>query len=462
MLTTASPGTASQDFATRYVFDALEAARIPYALLRGHDELQQAGQDIEIDLLVDGKSVDRLGHELAGFGFTELPAWGHAPHRFFVSFSKAAGHWIKLDIVSDLYYGRPIRKYRLNLAAECLQNRRQEDVFLLSEPHEFLTTLLHCLLDKGHFRPKHQRRLHQLWLSLQNDDHAARTTEELIADALGPALTWSAASRLLEASDWDSLLLLAPAIERLLAGRSPMRGQLRQGQMLFLRRIRPLFFAFRRRGVSAALLAPDGAGKSTLAGSLVQDKFLRARLIYMGTNVAASTVGLPFTPYLVKKAKAAKEKKISSAPVAILFRALNLVNNIFEHWYRCLVARYHLLRGRFVIFDRFIYDSWIQERKKSLWKRFRYFLFDAPSPDPDLVLLLDAPGEILFARKGEHSAEWIDRQRAGYMKLKPVLPQMTVIDASQDADTVKNEATYLIWNSYRKAGMRSELNGSHR
>jgi hypothetical protein len=36
---------------------------------------------------------------------------------------------------------------------------------------------------------------------------------------------------------------------------------------------------------------------------------------------------------------------------------------------------------------------------------------------PDLVILLDAPAELLFARKGEHSPEVLDDWRAAYREL---------------------------------------------
>ena len=156
MLTEAGPGT-TRDFATQFVFDALENARIPYALLRGSDELHQAGQNVEIGILVMKIHIDRMAGQLERHGFYELPAWGHAPHRFFVCFSREFGHWIKLDVVSDLYYGRPIRKYHIDLAVECLRDRRKEEVFLLSATHELVTTLLHCLLDKGYFHAKRKQ-----------------------------------------------------------------------------------------------------------------------------------------------------------------------------------------------------------------------------------------------------------------------------------------------------------------
>ena len=86
------------------------------------------------------------------------------------------------------------------------------------------------------------------------------------------------------------------------------------------------------------------------------------------------------------------------------------------------VARYHVLRGRFVIYDRYVYDSWLAPRVRSVHKRIRRWLLDSACPAPDLVVLLDAPGELLYRRKGEHSVEWIEQQRQGYLSLADRVP----------------------------------------
>jgi thymidylate kinase len=64
------------------------------------------------------------------------------------------------------------------------------------------------------------------------------------------------------------------------------------------------------------------------------------------------------------------------------------------------------------------------------------------------VLLLDAPGELLYARKGEHDVALLERQREGYRALQPRFPRAFVLDASRDADRVRASATALIWREY--------------
>ena len=69
-------------------------------------------------------------------------------------------------------------------------------------------------------------------------------------------------------------------------------------------------------------------------------------------------------------------------------------------------------------------------------------------PAPDLILFLDAPGEVLYARKGEHSPAFLEEQRQGYLQLKQELPQMQVVNVDRDPDYVRREVTSIIWRSY--------------
>jgi thymidylate kinase len=198
--------------------------------------------------------------------------------------------------------------------------------------------------------------------------------------------------------------------------------------------------------LSVALLAPDGAGKSTLASELTLDAYLQAQLIYMGTNIAASTVGLPSTRWLHQRLKSLNGTTRRMSPNRILLKGLNFSNRLVEQWYRAGVAIYHLLRGRLVVFDRYIYDSWLSKRPTTPWKRLRKRLFETICPEPDLVILLDAPGQLLYERKREHTPEWLERQRLAYLGLKDWVPQMVVVDATRQAEEVKREVTALIWN----------------
>lgn len=434
----------------REVFAALDQAEITYCLLRGFEELDTPAESSEVDLLVDPEHLSFLANVLAAHGFVALPAWGHAPHHFFVAYDRARGVWLKFDVVIDLRYGMPYRTLRLDLLQNCLRHRqRRECTYVLSPADEFFTLFLHCLLDKGNFREARRARLFELWQQMAHDAAVSQRVREYVERFLAPALAWSSLAQALAEEDWQALIKRRSPVRRLLFRRNRMMSAGRFVSALLLRRMRPVFFALRRHGISVALLAPDGAGKSTLARELTRDAYLRAKLIYMGTNVAASTVGLPTTRWLHEKLKARNGVRQRRHPGMLALKGLAFINRLVERWYRAGVAISQLLRGRVVVFDRYIYDSWLNKKATTPWKRLRQKLFESICPTPDLVILLDAPGELLYERKREHTPAWLEQQRRGYLALRERVPQMKVVDATNPADEVRREVIALIWNHRR-------------
>jgi len=433
------------------VFSQLDGTGILYCLLREYEPATSNGGRCEIDLLVNPDDAPSFANAMTARGFVELPSWGHEPHRFFVTYDENTGAWLKLDVVTDLRYGKPIRRFRIDLMANCLQERQRRDaVYTLSPDNELITLFLHCLIDKGEFREKHRVRLTELRKLASHDATCNRRMAAHVDKYLSPTLAWQQLASAIDDDAWRDLLAQRTVVTRLFFWREPVRSTWRNLTTRLRRRMRPLFFAIHRRGLSVALLAPDGAGKSTLAYQLSRDPFLRARLIYMGTNVRANTVGLPTTAWLHHQIK--KHTTNGAARTLRLLKGFAFVNRVVEQWYRSFTAMYHLVRGRFVIYDRYVYDSWLVSRTMNWRKRLRRWLLEVCCPAPDLVILLDAPGEVLYQRKGEHSPEWLEQQRQGYLKLAERLPQMSIIDARQSAEQVKRQVTSLIWRIYGAQG----------
>jgi thymidylate kinase len=180
------------------------------------------------------------------------------------------------------------------------------------------------------------------------------------------------------------------------------------------------------RGLTVALLGPDGVGKSTLLAGLATAYPLAIRQIYMGMWQGAGQPG--YTRL--------------DAVRAILVRP-------FRVWWRVACGAVHVVRGRVVVFDRYTYDALLPVTGSwPLLKRPYFWVLAHLAPRPDLVLVLDLPGEVAFARKGESTPARLEAVRQGFLALVPRLGA-EVVDAAAPPEQVRADVVARIWRRHR-------------
>ncbi len=371
------------------------------------------------------KHIRQLGNILRGFGFVKISAWGHSPHHFFVACHDDSALWIKLDVVTEVAYGNPDHALHTTLADNCLQHRRRCDFVQIPSPEdEFVTLLLHCVLDKGYIAEYRGERLQTLCDQVEDEVYIS----QLLMQYWLPNTTWSDMNKLVKGGDWTSLLNQRGAIAHHLTRREPVATAGRHLRDRLLRKLHRAAGYIWPRTPSVALLAPDGAGKSTLAQGLENSFYFPVRLLYMG---------------LYQNKRGAKGNKI---------KGFGLIKNLIRQWKRYAVSRHYRASGKLVVFDRYSYDALLSTSQhgslKGRLRNFRRWLLAYSCPPPDLILFLDAPGELLYSRKGERSPADLEAQRQQYLQLQSILPQMVIVDASRGTETVRQEATKLIWQKY--------------
>jgi thymidylate kinase len=182
-----------------------------------------------------------------------------------------------------------------------------------------------------------------------------------------------------------------------------------------------------------ALLGPNGAGKSTLAEGIADAFPLTVTRIYMGLwKVDDSDYSAP---------------RLLLAAAARPFRA----------WARLLRAQGHQALGRLVVFDRYPYDARrptagaarLPQSPAEAAKRAYMWVLSRACPPPDLTLLLNLPGAVAYARKGENGLAETEAEASDFLSLRGELP-LHVIDASLDADAVRGQALALIWRECQR------------
>jgi hypothetical protein len=401
------------------LFRGLDDESVVWCLLRGEADL--AVPEGDVDLLVVPAHLSRLRRLAAQLGFAAVPAWGYGSHAFFVGYDASGDLWIKLDVVTELAFGSD---YALatGAEAECLERRRRvEGLPVLSEDDAFWTLLLHRLLDKGGVGPRDAARLPALAEGAQTDGMLARMVESLCPPGWSAGAIVAAASR----GDWGSLTALGPPLaaawrerRRADARRRTIANRSRRWSGKVLR-------SSRRRGLRVALLAPDGAGKSTLTKGVESAFYFPVRSINMGLYQVPRPRGRGHLP------------------------GPGLARQLARQWAGWLQGAYHQRRGRLVLFDRYAYDALLPTRfQYSRLGRARRWLLAHACPAPELVVMLDAPGAVLYERKGEKTAALLERQRRAYRGLLSRLPRAVIVDASREAEEVRPEVTAIIWQEY--------------
>ena len=398
------------------LFALCESARLRYCVLRVSDA---DWHDSEIDLLVAPEQFDGFRRLAGALGFIAERTWGHAPHSFFSIVDRRSGRLVTLDVVTDLRYGRPVRMLRCGSAAEYLARRVPTSFgYALAPADEFRHLILHCALDKGEISPRHWQRLQTLAASLDKDPDVARQ--------------WVRHQR--------------PLFWRLFRT-APIAGAWWWLSGMTARQLAPILHATAGRGVVVALLGPDGAGKSTLANRLAASS-RRARRIYMGYGSDGGVHRNAAMTWLLDHART--PSGTDSRQSRRLSGALRFACRCAVQYGRALSIRMHRRLGRLVVLDRFVSEG--EGRGGSA--RIRGRIIGALCPQPDLVVVLDAPTDVLHRRRPEHSVAELEARRASYQQLSRSFSGAVLADATLSADRLRDQVAARLWELRRPAQPR--------
>lgn len=228
---------------------------------------------------------------------------------------------------------------------------------------------------------------------------------------------------------------------------------------------------------TVAVIGADGAGKTTICRRLERTLPMRAKYVYMGVNLKASGLMLPTTRLIVLIKKAAGRppdisgppdpSRSKSPPKGAIRRAMFALraaawqaNLIAEEWFRQTVIWLYLQRGFIVLCDRHFYSDYFahdvvkRRGRMTLPRRIHGAMLKHIYPKPEVVVCLDAPPEVLYARKKEGTLDSLQRRRAEYLDLRGEFAHFRVVDASQPEDKVAQEVADFIQECYNEKKCR--------
>ncbi len=417
------------------VVELLEAKGIPYCILHGYREYPSRVPS-DVDCIMPPKvlprglaallaaSRDRLGAAVVQWIQHESTA-----HYFVLATDGSGPQWqfLSVDVSSD--YRRNGRVFYRG--EEILASRRLDRGFSVPSPAIEFACYLVKKIAKGSLLQDHAQQL----TLLHRHDPAGCDREVarfwrgdrvgLIAGAARSG-EWSAVQELLPSLRGD---LLRPATVRALwsSGRYWAADALRR-----LRRWRE------PTGIHVVLLGADGSGKSTIVSGLA------AGLAPAFRHVASTHLA----PALFRSARASHtvtaphSRRPRSSVGSLAKAAYWLLDYSLGYYARIRPA---LARSTLVLFDRYLLDALVDPtRYRYRGPRWVLRLLWSLIPKPDLVILLDAPTELVRTRKQEVSRAETERQRWAYRKLVEALPTGHIVDAAQPVDRVATAAGTLV------------------
>jgi thymidylate kinase len=395
--------------------EALDRDDIRWSLLRPAETL--ALPEGDVDILVELDALERVRQILARRGFAAMPVPGPDLHA--VLYDREATRFVWVHVQGALQLAGAVLPAEAVLAEADEEGgvRQPGDAWLL------WILLLRALVDKGELPERHRPHV----MALAQRWQGGPPMLESLARGRGiePSEVVAAAAT----GDWEGVL-------RHSVPRSEERASWLARVVRAPARLRALRGLRDRRGLSVAVIGPDGTGKTTLVNELARSLPLPTRVQYMGLTGGR----------LLPKAD------------ALRVPGLVLAARIVIHWLRYLRGWHHRARGGIVLFERYTLDGAVPSgmrlsRAGRLSRRVQRWV----CPLPDLVLLLDASGPTMHARSGEYDPAVLESWRVAFHRLRASVPVLEVIDAEQAPEAVHREAEARIWRRY--SALRAARNG---
>ena len=234
-----------------------------------------------------------------------------------------------------------------------------------------------------------------------------------------------------------------------------------------------------------AVIGVDGAGKTTITRKLLDSFPVPMKYLYMGRSIESSNFALPTSRLFHNMRRcwqAISRKRFENRRVQSTFphhmedrtdkhgkiwATMRLLNNLAEDYFRQLISWSYELRGYGVLYDRhYIFDvassgANSSTQKDRLTKRLHRWFLSHLYPQPDLVIFLDAPAEVLFSRKQETTLEYLRIRRQALLEQGKKTSNFFRIDATQPLEKVYADVSECIMRFYEKREKRLEPVAEH-
>ncbi len=428
---TTTPGVDPKGALLARVLELLDRDGLQYCILHGYDAYPDHVTG-DVDILVAAESVPmRLAELLRGaqehLGARVVQWFADRAHFVVLQTKGADGTPVMLQLHVSTEYDVADRLIKEGNAILRKRRRHDRGFWIPSASAEFVCILANRL-GKGKLEQKHTDQLAKLWS--ENREGCAHEMFRFLSAGKARMVADAA-----EANDWALVRDRLPDLQKELLRMSAMRKPMSfAGRFLVSQARRVHRFVMPESGLHVVFLGPDGVGKSTTIETVqnrVADAFLSVKYQTFARSLLANKP---------------KESPHSLPPRS---KAASLLKVAW--WLNCYTLGYFKSihptrsRGGLAINHRYLIDAVVDPNRyrysgpaKLLWGIW------AVAPKPDLMVFLDAPADVIWARKKETTAEETARQRDAYRALADQLPMARVVNTNQDPAKTIDEVTELI------------------
>ncbi len=421
------------------VFRGWQGAGINFLVLRNYENLPDHTAKV-IDVLVNLEQLQQAEEILLAAaqetGFALHNRAEFATLALYLS-EKESGVQAHFDLSADLKW----RGFDFLCCEEFLERKISRGLFSVLNPvDEAATNLMSSLIYTGKVKDKYKTSI------VAGFRAGAAQAMQLLAKTYGPGL----ARRLVESATeekWEQIEASTDALRRALVFRQMAGRPCRTGKSLGSDVMRLVKRWLRPPGLFVVLCGADGSGKSAAAPGLIEG--------LSSTFSPRKARHFHWKPPLFSARRMAARSP-EQAPHARPQRN-HLVSLLFFgfHWLEFFLGSHIRVRavtsrGGLVLIERFYYDFFVDQwRYRLRVPRVLVRLGCRWLKEPDLVLLLDAPAELLQSRKQEVAPAETQRQREAYLQLVHGLKNGWIADAAQPPQKVVNDLNRAVLDFMR-------------
>ncbi len=430
---------------------------IEYFILRNYKGLPNVNSSKDIDIIIrpgKGKKAEELLRQVyKNNNLTNFHKAQFARLNCYYGISLKNGISIHIDLIE----GYIVKGYEIFSFDELYENTESYNgLRVLDEFYEGIMVFIYKQFGYGkpQLKDEYKEIIHNTYVRYK--DRFINLLEHLTSKKYSE-LTSDYLSEL----NFDAIISLAPILTKLLkkyaTRKHLIKTQLTKISFIFQKTHR-IIFRYRKFEKSVAIIAPDGAGKTTFLDALYEKinyyyrnnpEDRRFDIYHFRPNILPNLGEIGEKIGIMEQDKDFTNPHRSKAanPFSSLIRILYYWLDYVIGWSICV--RKDVQFDRYSVFDRYSYDLIVDPgRSKLNLPMLLRKIFVMLMHHPKIVFYLDAQPETIFKRKQELTLEEIRRQTDIYRNLAGTHSRFVVLDANESVDSIVNNALEKLFSTY--------------